>query len=1002
MAINAVLKLRVKDDKNIKLFDLAPKGVNLPILLDSMTYKCSSKDFTVDTRASGRQIIIPGVMEIENVMISLAVNLKDPNSLVVTFRGKWAITNEADVDVTVVYRKSTGNFNIIAEPSGVSVNFVPLLTRLNLPNPFGKELSFDSFLVSGLITSDSTVTLLIREDSHHKKIYLIYNKPAQGAAQKAIAADFPKVRLSSLVSKLEGADISRVPYFGSLTAPEIGFTVSKAEITELPDDTFAESELIKQITSDGSTIKKGTRAAMKLMNTTIIIQDQKFTPLPPGLTVSNLISVIPGIDFNGIPMPFDFGLLQNIAISSFTIAESKEKSVVVGVDYKKNLNFFNNLIAIRNAKITLSLSEKPTKVRVAASGIMRVGRTEFAVKLFTNKKKKYVLQATAETFPISSAMSQFQAKALPPELNSLLSKIPFLNFTIKKPRLTFPLSSKPKQIQIGGIPVVAGYNIVSTDVIILKGVSQTNIIEGFDLRSVNLANLLHSISGLVFNRIAILNQDIEAAIVISPVTLPGIRLHGKKLKDFSIVKGISIQAAMGYPANCASDAFCAVAQYLLEDSTINLRGTMQSANSFRLFAGVSQISVGSGLVIRDAGVEVNAGAQTSIGITGSIVLRNPPITLTSKIFLSTSGVVLQMTMSGCWKNAFGAKWLTICSIIGSVGMAPGVPLTSLELGGEIRLGKPQCSAPIIAKGFFGIDAITPTNNYYYVQFTGRTTLGSLLQAFCVSISLPRVLGASGFPRGFLSSYSIAGRHLPHARLNIPNGFRLKGTFNILGLVGSADITISLPKGINCYVALPPINVGKGLLKMTRSSKDSSHGPYLRSNILLLPSPKIDIAASGFLQVLGISLSSTLRITNTYYRYTISGRMLHLFHAELVLTARYGNISHASFRVRGTFKNDIFDAIENKIEGALKSSSDKATHEINKARGKVNEQHAKFNRAVRHLKSAEGQVNRAKSSFRSAEKKLRSAHDRINRVCSIRSCGRRESYTVVYLEGCSVC
>ncbi len=49
---------------------------------------------------------------------------------------------------------------------------------------------------------------------------------------------------------------------------------------------------------------------------------------------------------------------------------------------------------------------------------------------------------------------------------------------------------------------------------------------------------------------------------------------------------------------------------------------------------------------------------------------------------------------------------------------------------------------------------------------------------------------------------------------------------LLGLEGSADVTIGLPTGINISVALPPINVGNGLLRMTASSSDTSRGPFL--------------------------------------------------------------------------------------------------------------------------------------------------------------------------------
>ena len=62
------------------------------------------------------------------------------------------------------------------------------------------------------------------------------------------------------------------------------------------------------------------------------------------------------------------------------------------------------------------------------------------------------------------------------------------------------------------------------------------------------------------------------------------------------------------------------------------------------------------------------GQRTVLEIYGAIDLTDPDITLTAGIYLSTSGVVLEMTMSGCWENAFGASWLDICSIQSSVAM----------------------------------------------------------------------------------------------------------------------------------------------------------------------------------------------------------------------------------------------------------------------------------------------------------------------------------------------
>ena len=408
--------------------------------------------------------------------------------------------------------------------------------------------------------------------------------------------------------------------------------------------------------------------------------------------------------------------------------------------------------------------------------------------------------------------------------------------------------------------------------VIIRQGGKTLRVQGFEFGSLHLACFLKSITGFNFNSITIFNLELEAAVLISPVSLPNIHLTGDKLSGFSITKGLSVQANMKFPPGCSSDALCAVAQFLLgADAQLNLQGTIASTTSFNLFAGVSNINLGSGIVMSQAGVEIKGGTTNSIGIVGAVDLSNPDITLAARVFLSTSGVVLEMTMSGCWENAFGASWLDICSLQASVAMIPGVTLTSLALGGEVHIGDDTCGTPLVATGFVGIDVITPTNNYYYVNIQGSTTVGTILSAFCININVPAPLAESGFPHGFISSFTLAGVELPHVPLSIPQGYRLNGTLNILGLEASADVTIRLPSGIDFAVALSPINVG-GLLRMTVSSSDQSRGPFLNAVITLLPTPNVNIEASGYLSVLGINLETSLTITNTQYIFNIQGRM----------------------------------------------------------------------------------------------------------------------------------
>ena len=99
----------------------------------------------------------------------------------------------------------------------------------------------------------------------------------------------------------------------------------------------------------------------------------------------------------------------------------------------------------------------------------------------------------------------------------------------------------------------------------------------------------------------------------------------------------------------------------------------------------------------------------------------------------------------------------------------------------------------------------------------------------------------------------------------------------------------------------------------------SSGPFLKVILTIeLPKRKVDIHASGFVSVLGIQAEALLRITNTQYEYRIAGKFLHLFQASLRITANYGDIKRAGFRVHGHLKNDFFAIVHKKIQKDYKN------------------------------------------------------------------------------------
>ena len=991
------------------LFRFLPLNSQVPlpsISLKRVVYTFNTSELIVITRGYSSQAIIPDVLRLQNIAFSFKVGLRNINTLVVIFKGDFVLGGKT-IPVKVIYTHASRDISITAAVSRLTINFqsvVKQLVGLNLPSTLRRSISVPRFVISGKVTSSGGSELIVSSTEGNIHVYIIYQKTDK--SRRAIAVEMSKIKLASVLNDVVGLDISGIPYFGTTVLPTIALTYAKHNINGLPNDVFAKSPLLS---TTGSSIKRDLTAVIKFTfskNLNIMMHYSgggilTFSPVTPrSLDVQSFISAIPNFNLRRIPLPLGikFSGILKLRINTFTI-NSKIKTVEIVTSYPGALTVFDGLLSIHNLMVKI---KGPTGgIKVDVDGDLSISGHGFDVSIKRDQRSGvYILRAKAKKLPITSLISQFKSEVLPSELNSLLRSLPFFKFSINNPSLSFPLISSPLQIQLGGTPVISGYKTVHMASVIIRKGGKTLLVQGFQLGSFNLASFLKSITGFNFNRIAILSQDLEAAILISPVTLPNVHLTGK-LSRFSVTKGLSVQANMKFPPRCSSDAFCAVALSLLgADTRLNLQGSIASANSFKLFAGVSNIKLGRGIVMSKAGFEIQGGTINSIGIVGAVDLSNPDIILAARVFLSTSGVVLEMTMSGCWKNAFGAGWLDICSLQSSVAMIPGVTLTGLALGGKVHIGYKTCSrgTRLVATGFVGIDVITPTNNYYYANLKRSTTIATILRAFCIRINVPAPLAQSGFPRGFISSFSVAGVDLPHVPLSIPQGYRFKGTLNILGLVASADVTIGLPNGIDFAVALPPINV-RGLLRMSISGSDKSRGPFMKAVIRLLPTRYVNIEARGYLSVLGISRQTTLAITNTQYVFNIQGKMLHLFDAKLRIAASYGNIQRARFQVQGSFTNNLYNTLENRIKSSLKSAGQKASSRFEAARRKLDRVRGTLNNAESALRAGQKRVNDAHNAFYAAIAKVRRLRNRVNSVCRTRSCGssKHKLYLKSYLS-----
>ncbi len=970
--------MAAKSGQTINLGDVLP-AIGLNLKIQSVKFDCSSYRLIIETLPTGTTTVIENFMTLDQIMVAVDVLLKDfKNSLAISINGNWNI-GTLTVKVTLSYTTSNGNTIIRATPSPqTSVkNFIKSVTGLSLPiNP---SVNF-GFSFAGQMAKNGFTTLTLSSDQGTNKFYAVYQKQSSDApSATGIAVEVQRIKFSTIIQRVINFDISSVPYFGSISVDNLGLSFGSDEVIEL-QDAFKGSVLFQRTQYK---INKGLTAYINVpfhdepltvtyTNKVLVLT----TPSKP-LSLNKLLKyLISSAQKSKLTFPSEIPSPFKLSIDMIKISKTE---VIVSVGYSTSIVFFNNILELSDVALTLTVSKKKPKVKAAFSGSINFAGIKFNARLSHDENNKYTLSADGSNLDITKVISAVNAEVLPRTISNFLRKIPFLNFSIRRATLMYNIGMQ--RIQIGGTPTIQGFEVVTLEANIIKIGGKSKLILGFELGKFNFANLLKTITGFDFGVFSLLKQSITSAVSISPITTNTLQFTTGRLVSLPIRNGVSIVGSMQFPSNCGSDVFCKFAGILVGKNTVfNLEATISSATYFPIRASLQNLQLGSGIVLGKAGIEIVGGTSSQIGLVGEVQLNSPPLIFSARISAGTKGLSMELSMTNCWVSAFGAKWLNICNLLGSIDFAPPTGITGLAVGAEIHLGYSSTGHQIKGKGYIGVSIIAPIENYYYVSFT-RVTIGSLLKAFKINQNIPKPLAESGFPRDFLSSYSSAGKELPQVHVSIPAGFRLKGALNILGLQGSGDITIDLPQSIDVKVALPPIKVGR-LLAMYMSRRNKNKGPMLMAKVQLLPTFKVNIEASGYVQVLGISLEAKLKITNTQYQYFISGKVLNLFEASMSIIANYGSINRAHFQVKGEFKSDLFNKIKQSALSLFSSSANEAKKQYDKAKKEVE-------RIEKLLKSAENEADKA-------WKKVKSLGGKIT-TQSI-NCSKTEGCKKVYSQG----
>ena len=304
----------------------------------------------------------------------------------------------------------------------------------------------------------------------------MFQKPlkAGSSLSGAFAADFGPIRLSNIIRKTTQVDISSVPFFGSLTIPRLGVTVSSDYITSsLLPNVFCKEGLLQ---NTAVTIPKGLQVftILSLSGTEVPLKMYyyksflSFEVIQNGrLPIGTLLSTIPGINIRSLPLPTGLKEIFQFQIDYFSL-DTSSKQLVVTTQYPGTLSYFKDYLTITNPSLSVyAILKHPRKTDFAVNGAIRIGNGFYNTTISRDPlTNKYIVKAYFGTIPISDLIRKFSAAILPQEFQKRLKN--FIQFSIHNAKLALPLGTRNLQLHLSGTPVIGGYKTVHLSVIIAR------------------------------------------------------------------------------------------------------------------------------------------------------------------------------------------------------------------------------------------------------------------------------------------------------------------------------------------------------------------------------------------------------------------------------------------------------------------------------------------------------------------------------------------------------
>ena len=529
----------------------------------------------------------------------------------------------------------------------------------------------------------------------------------------------------------------------------------------------------------------------------------------------------------------------------------------------------------------------------------------------------------------------------------------------------------------------------------------------------NLLQTLTSLVGVDFSGLPFVKMFSNPALVgvifssRAMASLP-VQPIGQPLDELTTVKkGLSIVTKFRL-TNCDGDIFCQFFKTILGDQEMTFTASEIRGRSVTISAKIPGTISFAGFSLKNVEAGLRLQGTPSFGLT-NVELDVPTPDSQTLHFVGSLTVdpaqnaEASLQMNGIYDKPLGFPFAAIGNLRASIRTNIACPLciSALSLGGELRLGSncvgAQKSNCIIGQGNFGVDALTPENNFFYFSLN-QFSFSKLL----TSLGIPRFSGMEIVDISTLSdvklSYSANGATLPAGRVptavQVPAGLVLKGKMTILWFAGvDAEVIVSTTLGavtsVRGSLIVDPVNIGP-LLSMT-SATNSRKGPSFTINVGVNP-PSLRILMEGQFRIpaLQVSAKAVAQIYSTQFHVSLSAPIFGI-PAKFAVYAQFQNRADPrSFKeamMWGSFGGDIGSKITNGVNSALNSVRDHINNKFNFAKNVLRRIQDKFDHLFNNKEAKKAIRDAKQATYDAAKAAFDAAQAAVDAVCKIHDCKR---------------